>query len=149
MNQWLAKGEVDIIDLSWSRHYFDGHIAGAHFAIRSDLDKALAKLASRRASSQAKLVFTSEDGALAAYAANEHKAIALRGGNAAWRAAGFELVSQPTSALSEVEDIRLKAREQGGDIEAAMRAYLTWEINLVKDMASDDDQRFAVYVPNR
>ena len=42
------------------------------------------------------------------------------------------------------DDIRLKAREQNQDIEAAMRAYLSWEIELVNQMATDDDQRFRI-----
>ena len=45
---------------------------------------------------------------------------------------------------SEAIDIRLKAREQGKDIEQAMREYLAWEIQLVHDMAADDDHRFQV-----
>ena len=35
-------------------------------------------------------------------------------------------------------------RESLEDLEAAMREYLEWEINLVNDMASDDDHRFRV-----
>jgi hypothetical protein len=35
-------------------------------------------------------------------------------------------------------------RERGQDRETAMRDYLTWEINLVNDMARDDDHRFKV-----
>ncbi len=36
------------------------------------------------------------------------------------------------------------ARERGQNREDAMREYLTWEINLVKDTAMDDDHRFRV-----
>ncbi len=39
---------------------------------------------------------------------------------------------------------RLRAREQAGSVEDAMRAYLAWEIELVNQMATDDDQRFKV-----
>jgi hypothetical protein len=42
------------------------------------------------------------------------------------------------------DDVVLSARERGQDREAAMREYLEWEINLVNDMASDDDHRFQV-----
>ena len=45
---------------------------------------------------------------------------------------------------SPPDDIRMKAREQVEDIEAAMRAYLAWEIDLVNQMAIDDDHRFRV-----
>ena len=49
-----------------------------------------------------------------------------------------------THMATEPDDIRLKAREQSKDIEAAMHAYLSWEIELVNQMAVDDDQRFQV-----
>ena len=42
------------------------------------------------------------------------------------------------------DDIRLRAREQNTNVEGAMNAYLTWEINLVNQMATDDDQRFRI-----
>jgi hypothetical protein len=42
------------------------------------------------------------------------------------------------------DDIRLRAREQAGNTEDAMRAYLAWEIDLAKQMATDDDQRFRI-----
>jgi hypothetical protein len=32
------------------------------------------------------------------------------------------------------DDVGLPAREQGGDRESAMRAYLAWEIGLVNHM---------------
>jgi hypothetical protein len=38
----------------------------------------------------------------------------------------------------------LSPRERGQNREDAMREYLTWEINLVNDMASDDDHRFRI-----
>jgi hypothetical protein len=41
-------------------------------------------------------------------------------------------------------DVWLPARELSSDRESAMRAYLAWEIELVNQMATDDDQRFKV-----
>ena len=73
--------------------------------------------------------------------------MALEGGTAAWVAAGLPLETGATNMASAAEDIRLKAREQDTDIEAAMRAYLAWEIELVNDMAKDDDHRFNVIAP--
>ena len=40
------------------------------------------------------------------------------------------------------DDARARAREQTENIEDAMRAYLSWEIALADQMATDDDQRF-------
>ena len=73
--------------------------------------------------------------------------MALKGGTAAWVDAGLPLETGATNMVSAADDIRLKAREQGTDIEAAMQAYLAWEIELVNDMAKDDDHRFNVIAP--
>jgi hypothetical protein len=42
------------------------------------------------------------------------------------------------------DDIRLKAREESRNIEEAMRAYLAWEIDLARRMATDEDQRVRI-----
>jgi hypothetical protein len=68
----------------------------------------------------------------------------LSGGTAAWVEAGFSLQQGETHMASKREDIRLRAREQAGNVEDAMRAYLAWEIDLADQMATDDDQRFRI-----
>jgi len=129
-----------VVDLDWSRSYFDGHIPGAWFAIRSRLDTDMAKLPAGQP-----VVFTSSDGVLARYAAAEHSgSAALTGGTQAWVAAGRPLETGATRMASAAEDMRLRAREMPGSVEDAMRAYLSWEIELVNQMATDDDQRFRV-----
>ena len=143
----LDAGTASIVDLNWSRGYYDGHIPGAWYAIRSRLDADLGNLPATES-----LVFTSPDGVLAEVAAADRSApdgsvMALEGGTAAWTAAGLPLETGATHMASAAEDIRLKAREQSDDIEAAMRAYLAWEIELVNDMAKDDDHRFQVVAP--
>ena len=50
----------------------------------------------------------------------------------------------PRAWLSAPDDMRLRARDQAGSVEDAMRAYLAWEIDLANQMATDDDQRFRV-----
>ena len=45
---------------------------------------------------------------------------------------------------SEPEDVVLSARERCQAREEAMREYLAWEIDLIDQMATDDDQRFRV-----
>ena len=96
------------------------------------------------------VVFTSGDGVLARLAAAEWSGnapapvLALTGGTAAWTAAGYPLERGATRMASAPDDVRLRAREQAGSVEDAMRAYLTWEIELVNQMATDDDQRFQV-----
>lgn len=142
----LKSGTAIVVDLDDSRTYREGHIPGAWFALRTHLAEALAKLPK-----SGKIVFTSSDGALACLAVLDladddisGKVMALRGGTQAWIASGFDLASGDGNMASTPDDIRLKAREQSEDIEAAMNAYLTWEINLVNQMAEDSDNRFQV-----
>jgi hypothetical protein len=49
-----------------------------------------------------------------------------------------------SNMASAAEDMRLRAREMPGSVEDAMNAYLSWEIELVNQMATDDDQRFRI-----
>ena len=141
----LAAGSANVVDLDWSRDYVAGHIPGAFYAIRSRLVDVLQSLPAAAAN-----VFTSSDGTLAKLAVAEWAAgasvpvLALSGGTAAWRAAGYALEQGATRMASTPEDARLRAREQSGNVEAAMRAYLTWEIELAGQMAVDNDQRFQV-----
>jgi rhodanese-related sulfurtransferase len=141
----LAAGDVTVIDLDRSTRYAQGHIPGAWFAIRSRLKTALAKLPSGRP-----LVLTSADGKLAALAATEWQAVTsapvmtLAGGTQAWIQAGLPLETGATRMADQPDDVFLSPRDRGQNREDAMREYLTWEINLVNDMASDDDHRFRI-----
>ena len=70
--------------------------------------------------------------------------VALEGGTRAWVAAGLSLETGATRMATPPDDMRLRAREQEGGVEAAMRAYLAWEINLAAQMAADTDHRFRI-----
>ena len=95
-------------------------------------------------------VLTSPDGALARLAAAELAGSAntefmvLAGGTEAWIAAGLPVETGAAHMASPPEDVVLSARERGQGREEAMREYLAWEIDLVNQMATDDDQRFRV-----
>ena len=137
--------EIDdftVVDLSTSPNYRRGHIPGAWFAIRSRLSRALEKVPLR-----GKLMLTSEDGALAALAVTEACALVkgqvrfLEGGNASWIAAGFPL-STNVKMADEPLDVFLKPYEQTGDNQAAMNAYLSWEIDLPKRIKLDGTTHF-------
>jgi rhodanese-related sulfurtransferase len=144
----LDAGRTSVVDVDWSKSYRNGHVPGAWFGLRTYLDAVLARLPASDT-----VVFTSSDGRLAMLAAAEASprrttpVFALAGGTQAWRDAGLPLESGETRMASPADDIRLKAREQKTDIEAAMKAYLTWEIELANQMASDDDQRFHILTP--
>ncbi len=145
LREQLAAGTAAIIDLDTSRRYAQGHIPGAWFAVRSRLPEALAALPKAET-----VVLTSPDDALARLAASDIAGagrvpvMVLSGGTQAWVRTGFPLETGATRMAGEPDDVVLSARERGQDREAAMREYLAWEINLVHDMASDDDHRFQV-----
>jgi rhodanese-related sulfurtransferase len=134
--------DVLVVDLSASPHYRRGHIPGAWFAIRGRLDRAFARMPRCRA-----VVLTSEDGVLAGLAVDEARAVTglpvhwLKGGNAAWTAAGLPLATDEKMA-DEPLDVWLKPYERAGDTEAAMNAYLSWEIDLLERIRRDGTAHF-------
>jgi rhodanese-related sulfurtransferase len=146
----LAGGGAVVVDLDTSRRYAQGHIPGAWFAIRSRLGEALSKLPKADT-----IVLTSPDDALARLAAAEIAGVAtapvmvLAGGTQAWRRADLALETGATRMASDPDDVVLSARERGQGREEAMREYLAWELNLVNEMAVDDDQRFSVVGAHR
>ncbi len=151
LREGLAAGRMAVVDLDTSRTYAQGHIPGAWFAIRSRLPQDLAKLPKAET-----IVLTSPDGALARLAAADLATttatgvtaaapiLVLEGGTEAWAKAGLPIETGASHMASEPVDVVLSARERGVGREEAMREYLTWEIDLVNQMAEDDDQRFRV-----
>lgn len=138
----LDIDNVSVIDLSASPHYRRGHIPGAWFAIRGRLDRALSNIPLRQA-----FILTSEDGVLAALAVTEACALTtspvywLKGGNAAWTAAGFPLSTVEKLADDPI-DVWLKPYERPNDHEAAMNAYLSWEVGLLSWIKQDGTTHF-------
>ncbi len=138
----FAGNAATIVDLSLSAEYLKGHIPGAWYAIRTRLDRALGKVPLRDL-----LVLTSENGLLAELAVSEAAALvkipvrALAGGNAAWRAAGYELAAEPLMADEPLDQWR-KPYERSGDLRAAMSEYLAWETGLLPRVARDGSLRF-------
>jgi rhodanese-related sulfurtransferase len=132
----IENGAVTVIDLSLSSTYRRGHIPGAWFAIRARIDRALNTIGPH-----GDLIFTSEDGLLAGLAASDMTARWLKGGNAAWKAAGMPLSTEPCMA-DEPLDVWLKPYEQATDHEAAMNAYLSWEVDLLDRIKRDGTTNF-------
>jgi rhodanese-related sulfurtransferase len=130
-----------VVDLALSRQHRQGHIPGAWFAVRARLAEALDKLPA-----QGDLVLTSEDGRIARYAAAELRTRrpvkVLAGGTAAWKAAGLPLETGMGPLASEPDDVALSARDRPAERERYMREYLAWEIDLVNQIARDEDSRF-------
>jgi len=142
----LEIDDVTVIDLSLSQNYRRGHIPGAWFAVRSRLERALPKMTLR-----SMLVLSSEDGALAGLAVEEARALTdkpvrwVKGGNAAWAAAGFPLATDLKLA-DEAVDAWLKPYERPGDPKDAMNEYLSWEVDLLKRIDRDGTTKFSTIV---
>ena len=94
------------------------------------------------------LVLTSQDGVLAGLAGNEARALvdrpvrALDGGNAAWLACGRALTADDPRMADEAIDVWLKPYERPSDRAAAMREYLSWEVDLPARIARDGSANF-------
>jgi rhodanese-related sulfurtransferase len=144
----LTRGAATIIDLSLSRAYRRGHIAGAWFAIRARLKQALAVIPVGEC-----FVLTSEDGRLADLAAPELAALTgrpvryLKGGNAAWQAAGHALTADGANMADEPVDVWLRPYERAGGVREGMIEYLTWETDLPERIARDGTADFAQFRP--
>jgi hypothetical protein len=144
----IGKGAATVVDLSLSRDYRRGHIAGAWFAIRSRLDRAVPAI-----KPHGTLVFTSEDGVIARLALDEAAALTalpvryLAGGNAAWAASSRPLTADDPRFADEVLDVWLKPYERQAGVKSAMQEYLSWEVDLLERIERDGTTRFQPLVP--
>jgi len=142
LHKVLATGGATIIDLDWSQAYFQGHIPGAFWSIRSRLKNVTLP-------ERSQIVLTSRTGVLAELAfhdqhnLNTENLYVLEGGTLAWMEAGLPTESD-SHLLCDPDDVRLKARQESGDKEAAMRRYLDWELGLVAELSKDDDPRYRI-----
>ena len=143
----LSRNAATVIDLSLSRNYLSGHVPGAWFAIRTRLEQALKKIRVNGT-----LVLTSEDGTLAELAVIEAAHVSdqpvrfLKGGNAAWRAAGHPFSAEARMADEAVDQWR-KPYERFGDTKAAMQDYLAWEVDLLPRIKRDGLLQFERFRP--
>lgn len=136
-----ALSERVVLDLERSREHRIAHIPGARFIVRSRLGEYLAS-----ADADRQLVLTSNDGRLAQLAWGDHQSdarlLVLEGGTHAWRASGLP-VEGGIDPIGPVDDCWYTPRDRdSNDHEKFMNAYLTWEANLVHDMARDELHRF-------
>ena len=141
-----ACGDAVVVDLARSVDFRDGHIPGALWGVRTRLDALRDKLAPAKL-----VVLTSPDGVLARLAVAEAKALTraavrvLEGGTAAWVQAAHKLEKNRTvPADADCVDFYLRPYDRNSGVEAAMQAYLSWEIDLVHEIARDGTVRFGV-----
>lgn len=138
-------GEIAIIDVTPSASYVAGHIPGAWFAIRAQLEQALRNIPPAR-----RYVVTCGSSLLARFAAadlrrhSDAEVMVLEGGTAAWKAAGLPLESGETR-LAVARTDRYRRPYEGTDNAAeAMQAYLDWEYGLIAQLERDGTAFFRV-----
>jgi rhodanese-related sulfurtransferase/predicted metal-dependent enzyme (double-stranded beta helix superfamily) len=142
-----------VIDLDTSLRYRDGHIPGAWFAVRANLAKTIPEMLAKQPGAKS-IVLVSPDGEIAALAASEAadaagslKVSVLAGGMKAWRDAGLEIETGHARMADPPTDVWYRPYDYKEDVEAAMRQYLDWEVDLVPQVKRDGDAQFTVYKP--
>jgi rhodanese-related sulfurtransferase len=141
-----AANDALVVDLARSIEFRDGHIPGARWGVRSRLEALREQLCVAKL-----VVLTSPDGVLARLAVAETKALTpapvrvLDGGTAAWvRAANPLERDRGNPPDAACVDAYLRPYDRNTGVEAAMRAYLAWEIDLVQQIERDGTVRFGV-----
>ncbi|MEQ8601826.1 MAG: rhodanese-like domain-containing protein [Marivibrio sp.] len=142
--------DVPILDLSTSLQHKRGHVPGARFAARVSLADDLGALANARL-----IVLTATDERTARLAANDltqrgvHRVRVLRGGLAGWRAAGRPIETGLKNPLSDPDrDVYERPYDLEDGVEAAMQAYLDWEIELIRQIERDGTLTFPDFAPD-
>ena len=133
-----------VVDLARSLEFRAGHIPGALWGVRTRLDLLQPRLAQA-----GRVVLTSPDGVLARLAVAEVQGLtgaavqALQGGTAGWIAAGgIPLADRRDPRDEDCVDAYLRPYDRNSGVEAAMQAYLSWEIDLVHEIERDGTVAF-------
>jgi rhodanese-related sulfurtransferase len=149
---WLRAGRAAVVDVDTSRRFRAGHVAGAAWALRADLSRpeSLGRLLDRLGRPD-RLVLTSSDGYLAAWAAADlgacaapTRVLALDGGTDGWARSGGRMESGPGEMLSPALDVYRRPYEGTGIDPVVMQAYLDWEYGLVAQLERDGTHGFWV-----
>ena len=149
LKQRLDGDDTVVIDLDTSLRFRERHIPGAVFGIRSRLADLVPTLAKGK-----RLVLTSGDGLAARLAADELQVMAeaevaaLLGGTEAWAAAGLPTVAGTESLPAEPDDVWYRPYDRATGVEEAMKEYLSWELDLVRQIERDGDTRFRTFPTN-
>ncbi|MEB8432778.1 rhodanese-like domain-containing protein [Cocleimonas sp. KMM 6892] len=144
LSSWIQdNSDVTILDFAKYVTYVRGHIPGANYLIRSLLEQQNVELPNT-----SKLVLTSDEGELAAYAVANIQAqtdadiFVLLGGTQAWVKAGYKLEEGETHLLSTPIDRYKRPYEGTAITDDVMQAYLDWEYGLVDQLAKDGTHHF-------
>ncbi|HEM7842900.1 TPA: rhodanese-related sulfurtransferase [Burkholderia multivorans] len=139
--------DIAILDLSRSTAYRAAHLPGARWILRETLPETVAAMTPAQA-----VIITSEDGRLAAFAWSDWRGAAggahagtfarvrvLAGGNRAWFDAGLPVEHDTHPPANPFPDVWVGPQARGTDVLTHVRAYLDWEIDLVRQVENDPD----------
>lgn len=139
-----------VVDLDTSLKYRDGHVPGAWFAVRANLVRTLPEMLVKQAG-VTRIVLVAPDAEIGALAAAEIADLTgglpvsiLTGGTKAWWEAGFDVETGHVRMADPPTDVWYRPYDFKEDVEAAMRQYLDWEVDLVPQVERDGDARFSV-----
>jgi rhodanese-related sulfurtransferase len=137
-----------VIDLDTSLRYRDGHVPGAWFAVRAGLAKSIPGMIKQQPGAT-RIVLVSPDGEVAALAAQEAAGslpvAILAGGMKAWRDAKLPVETGHIRMADPPTDVWYRPYDNNQEVEAAMRQYLDWEVDLVPQVKRDGDATFTVF----
>ena len=148
----MAAADAVVVDVGESYWYRSARIPGAHYAMRSQLEQALSRF-----DRSTPLVFTCADGRVSRCAAQDGRALGyaraavLAGGRAAWRAADAPTEACPSDddplLLTATDDMWYPPWARKSGVTEAMQQYLTWEVNLLEQLAREPYLQFRVGAP--
>jgi hypothetical protein len=119
--------------------------------VRAKLGKTIPEMLAKQ-KGITRIVLVSPDGEIATLAAAEAEAAGgglpvavLEGGMKGWRDAKLSVEIGHTRMADPPTDVWYRPYDFKENIEAAMRQYLDWEVDLVPQVARDGDARFTVF----
>jgi hypothetical protein len=118
--------------------------------VRANLPRTIPEMLKKQAGAT-RIVLVSPDGEIAALAAADAEAASgglpvavLEGGMKAWREAGLAVEPGQVRMADPPTDVWYRPYDFKENVEAAMRQYLDWEVDLVPQVNRDGDARFSV-----
>ena len=150
LHTMMSQDSLQVLDVSLSDAYEKAHIDGAWFVPRARLATALENIPD-----SGTYVLTSDDGIVAQLAAAELQALSesrvmvLAGGNRAWQQSGLPMQTGAGNKSLKPDDMWqipfLPDPDTGKSAEDNMREYLSWEVELVRQIERDGTTNFKRY----
>ena len=136
-----------VLDLATSVEYWEGHIPGAWWGVRSRLRSDISLLPETLP-----IVLTSPDSIIAHLAYKDLKGHlgsptfrVLEGGTRVWVNEGLPTAAGMEKTISRTDDVWLRPYEHKGKMTSFMHDYLKWETGLIEQINRDGDTRFRTF----